>query len=242
LGRTVRVVLFAGEEQGLVGSRDYARRARERGDDIRAVLNMDMVGYVGGGPDDVKFIDRDDSRWMYTDAARMRDLYVRDLILTEDVNPFQANSDHFSFWQEGYKAAMLYENDRNGVYPHYHKTTDTADKVSADFIAKNARLAAATAAGWAGLLGVGPTLSLDRVRVYPNPFKPGRSAAAGVTFDRCPGDATLAVFNLAGEKVAAATPDSGGVWVWEARVASGVYLYLIERDGERRAGKVAVIN
>ncbi|MEX2526931.1 MAG: M28 family peptidase [Gemmatimonadota bacterium] len=44
--RTIRFALWMGEELGLYGSRDYARRLQESGDmaQVRAVLNLDVVG------------------------------------------------------------------------------------------------------------------------------------------------------------------------------------------------------
>jgi len=241
LERTVRLVLFAGEEQGLVGSRDYARRAKGRGDDVRAVWNVDMAGYVGDGPRDAKLIYKEDSRWMYTAAARASRLYVPELVLAGENNAFQANSDHYSFWQQGYAATYLHEDADQGGYPHYHKTTDTMDHLDMAFVAANARLTAAVVAGWAGLMDEGPALSLAGVRVYPNPYKPSASRAGGVTFDHVPSEATIGVYNLGGERVAEGRPDSGGAWSWDAAVASGVYLYVMERDGEKRAGKVAIV-
>jgi Zn-dependent M28 family amino/carboxypeptidase len=44
LDSTVVLMATAGEEQGLIGARMHARAARERGLDIRAVLNNDIVG------------------------------------------------------------------------------------------------------------------------------------------------------------------------------------------------------
>lgn len=46
--RTIRFVLFTGNEQGLLGCDAYAMEAYERGDNIVAVLNMDMIGYNTG--------------------------------------------------------------------------------------------------------------------------------------------------------------------------------------------------
>src|SRR5512138_3361184 len=45
LARTVRFVVFSNEEQGRAGSRAFAREARAAGVAIRAVLNVDTVGY-----------------------------------------------------------------------------------------------------------------------------------------------------------------------------------------------------
>ena len=240
--RTVRVVLFAGEEQGLVGSRDYARRARERGDDIRGVWNMDMVGYTGAGPDDSLVIYNDNSAGMANDARVARRLYVPGLALYTENNPVSANSDHWSFWQEDYAATCLHEYDEDEFYPYYHSGDDTMDKLALAYLTGNARLTTAVVASWAGLTESGPTLSLADARVYPNPYKPARQGDCGVTFDRVPSDARITVYNLAGEEVAAGVPDSGGAWVWPGRVGSGVYLYVLTRGSERRAAKVAIVN
>jgi hypothetical protein len=45
LPRTVRFVLFNAEEEGLVGSRVYARQQKAAGSRIVAVLQMDMIGF-----------------------------------------------------------------------------------------------------------------------------------------------------------------------------------------------------
>ncbi|MBS3773111.1 MAG: M20/M25/M40 family metallo-hydrolase, partial [Candidatus Thermoplasmatota archaeon] len=43
---TIRFIAFSGEEVGTYGSFTYARQAYQRGDHIRAVVNLDMVGYA----------------------------------------------------------------------------------------------------------------------------------------------------------------------------------------------------
>lgn len=49
--RTIRLLLFSNEEQGMIGSAAYAREARARGDDIRGFLNLDMIAYGPPGED-----------------------------------------------------------------------------------------------------------------------------------------------------------------------------------------------
>jgi Zn-dependent M28 family amino/carboxypeptidase len=52
LDATVVFMATAGEEQGLVGARAHAKAAKQRGDDVRAVLSFDIVGdpsLPGGG-------------------------------------------------------------------------------------------------------------------------------------------------------------------------------------------------
>jgi len=43
---TIRFVTFSGEEEGLLGSDDYAGRAQNNGDNIVGVINADMIGYT----------------------------------------------------------------------------------------------------------------------------------------------------------------------------------------------------
>src|SRR5207248_2433790 len=50
LARTVRFVFFNAEEEGLVGSRIYARQQRAAEASIIAVLQMDMIAYHVSGP------------------------------------------------------------------------------------------------------------------------------------------------------------------------------------------------
>lgn len=62
--RTIRLIFFSNEEAGAIGSAFYAQGARERGDDIRAFLNLDMIAY-GGDDEDLDVATRP----AYTDLA-----------------------------------------------------------------------------------------------------------------------------------------------------------------------------
>ena len=43
---TIRFITFSGEEDGLYGSYMYAHNASQRGDNIVAVIDADMIGYA----------------------------------------------------------------------------------------------------------------------------------------------------------------------------------------------------
>jgi photosystem II stability/assembly factor-like uncharacterized protein len=244
--RTVKFVLFSGEEQGLLGSRDYARKAKDRGDDIRGVINLDMVGYAGDGPLDEYLYYNDDSVFIDHDVGLARRLYVPEIGYNSENNAFAVFSDHASFWQNGYAAGLFAEDSSNGNYPYYHTTDDVVDHLSIPLVTGAARIIAATAAAWAGLSGDVPTLDVSDIRAYPNPYRP--AGADAITFDRVPSGTEINVYNLAGEKVAGGTADSGGSWEWDvraadgSRAASGVYIFLA-RDpyGKTATGKVAVV-
>jgi Zn-dependent M28 family amino/carboxypeptidase len=68
--RTVMLCIFGNEEHGQQGSSAFAREARKRGKDFRAVINLDVLGY--GRP-----------RWpFYLDAVLDNNSYDQKLKMT----------------------------------------------------------------------------------------------------------------------------------------------------------------
>ncbi|MBL9147315.1 MAG: M28 family peptidase [Phycisphaerae bacterium] len=152
---TVRFVAFANEEppyfySELMGSQVHARRARQRGDDIRAMVCLEMLGYfrdeVGsqGIPSGIPrflrrlFPSRGDFLASVGNLRSVRNVWQFDrgfraasrlplfsIALPERVREIRL-SDNSSFWDQGYPAIMLTDTSffRN---PHYHLRSDTAD-------------------------------------------------------------------------------------------------------------------
>ncbi|MBI4928715.1 MAG: M20/M25/M40 family metallo-hydrolase [Anaerolineae bacterium] len=142
--RTLRLVWFTGEEQGLVGSRAYAREADL--DNILAVYNLDMFGY-----------DSDDDRCLELHvgtlpasqplgACFMDSVQAYAPALKVDyINAYDMNfSDHAAFWEKDVGALEVLENfsynsPRNGCEglrdnsPYYHTSRDTMDKLDLPF-------------------------------------------------------------------------------------------------------------
>jgi hypothetical protein len=129
LNATLMFVAFSGEEQGLVGSKAFVRsltpsmRAR-----IKAVLNMDMIGYSKDDSEDVLL--ESSSRFknlvdQFAEAAS----HVDGLKYFITFNPY--GSDHMPFIDAGIPAILTIDNDW-GDYPAYHRTSDTIDQVSRD--------------------------------------------------------------------------------------------------------------
>lgn len=146
---TVRFVAFVNEEApffftGRQGSRVYARAARRRGDRIRFMISLEMLGYYRDSPGSQRYPPL--FRWFYPNRGdfialatnfrsrrEMRDLaaafraasrFPLEHVATFSWIPGVAWSDHLSFWREGYRAMMLTDTAffRN---PHYHQPTDT---------------------------------------------------------------------------------------------------------------------
>ncbi len=126
-GPTLLFLCYAGEEQGLYGSAAHAASLVAAGDDarVRAVLDMDMIGYSGDADLDCLLETDEDHAFLidaYTDAAAA----YTSLRLVTSLSP--AGSDHVPYLNRGMAALLTIENDWDS-YAHYHRTTDTPDKI-----------------------------------------------------------------------------------------------------------------
>jgi hypothetical protein len=81
--------------------------------------------------------------------------------------------------------------------------------------------------------------------VYPNPYRAG--AGAALTFDGVSSPATVAVYDLAGRRVARwEVPAGRDRTTWRpgdagASPAPGIYLYRVAGRDQREAGKVVLL-
>jgi len=91
--------------------------------------------------------------------------------------------------------------------------------------------------------GPSPRASLDSLRVTPIPFKPNRDPTHDkIHFQGLTSGARVRVYDLAGSLVWSDTEDGDGHCAWDAKVASGIYIYLVTSpDGEVKKGKLSVI-
>jgi hypothetical protein len=125
---TVRFVLFAGEEQGLIGSAYYAAQAYAHGDLIDGVINLDMIGYESVPPNDhiVEIHAGTDLASVALADALIQNIaeYGVQLAPQKITSGATNRSDHASFWFFGYPAILGIE-DFDDLNPYYHKTTDT---------------------------------------------------------------------------------------------------------------------
>ncbi len=145
--RTLVFVCFNAEELGLFGSAYYAGAARARGDDIKAMINLDMVAYEPDGHFDADVYGNaastDLALIMAAKAARYTGV---------EMTPFSSgseSSDQASFWRNGYKAIWQFEgfNDQS---PHIHTPDDTVDTLNARFFHDMTKALVATAFDLAG--------------------------------------------------------------------------------------------
>jgi hypothetical protein len=159
---TVRFVLFTGEEYGLLGSDAYAADCAARGENIRGVINLDMIGYNTGRPvHDVYALSGDDpgapeSRHLAELFLEVTALYALNLVphsMVIDFYPLVGGSDQWSFLERGYPAILVSENYSGGDFnPHYHQISDTLSILNLDYHADLTRASIATVAHLAYVL------------------------------------------------------------------------------------------
>ncbi len=238
---TVRFIALSGEEEGLIGSRAYAEAMAEKGENIVAVINMDMVAYLDEPVYDI--------RMGYNGFTELRDALIGvGAVYTPEIKIYKDEfgiSDDIEFAFHGFLAVGLIEKDNDHWYPWYHTTEDLPEHLDFTYGAEVVRLAAAAAACLAGITGRRPEDGEADIIAYPNPARP---SDAGITFTNLPDNASLTLYNIAGERVFERSDIIGNETLWTLvndrgnPVASGVYVYrVVDGEGNYATGKVAVI-
>lgn len=158
--RSILFMCYAGEEQGLYGSKAHVQALQASGDlaKVRAVITMDMIGYSADTHLDALF--ESSATWSaYLDQfAAAAATYVPDLHVTLSTNPF--GSDHIPYLNAGKRTVLAIEYDYDS-YPYYHRTTDTPDHVGPNAQSMGGAILKTSAAVLAELAGVNDSIFLD---------------------------------------------------------------------------------
>jgi Zn-dependent M28 family amino/carboxypeptidase len=161
LNRTVRFVAFANEEyphflRDTMGSLVHAKRAYDRGDNIIAMLSLEMLGYYSDQPGSQSYPSP--FNLFYPDKAnfvafvsdlRSRSLLRKSIKYFRDTRQFPSEgltapvlfirdvqrSDHAAFWKYNYPAFMVTDTagHRNNAY---HNARDVPNSLNYEFMAR----------------------------------------------------------------------------------------------------------
>ena len=136
--RTLRVVLFSGEEEGLLGSRAYVEAHKAELDAIQAVLVHDMgTGMVRG----FDLQAREDARGLMAQAiAPLNDLGVRELPLR-----VMNSTDHAPFDRAGVPAFAAIQEHVDYFEGTHHSQMDFPDHLQPDQLIQGAQAITVTA-------------------------------------------------------------------------------------------------
>ena len=154
--RTIRFILFSGEEQGLIGSRAYATNHRSQLDKAAGVVVFDAgsgktTGFETGGRKDV------------IDIARQLLVPLAQFDAKELKPEIEWGTDHFDFMLEGVPTFVAEQEEANYL-ENYHAVSDTYDKVDIPQLKKHVAEAAALTIGLANLpQKIGPRLTHDQI-------------------------------------------------------------------------------
>jgi leucyl aminopeptidase len=107
---TIRFVLFSAEEFGMVGSGYAAQQSQAAGEQIVAMINMDMVAYKASNDvRDVDFATNNTSSALTTQCRQIGALYVTGWASTTGTLT-AGTSDHQSYFSRGFPAAFPFED------------------------------------------------------------------------------------------------------------------------------------
>ena len=181
---TLVFVAFIGEEQGLIGARNLARKLRERNQMVEAVLNNDIIGsdVSGNGVSDNRRIlvfseDPNDSpsrqiaRYLRLMGMRYYPEFSAEMVFRAD--RFGRGGDHTPFNEQDYAAVRF--TTPNEHFGNQHSPTDTFENTSPAYITKTVRLNAIAAAAMA--LAPRPPVTVPQAQL-PASQRAGAPAAA----------------------------------------------------------------
>jgi carboxypeptidase Q len=135
--RTIRIILFTGEEQGLLGSRAYVRAHREEMKDFICAIILDwgngpITKYLLGGHEEF--------------AAPLQELFssIGDVANLKTGNGYLTYTDAYAFTFAGVAGITPFQDS-----PNYsmlgHSSADTLDKVDAEILDRNSGVLAISA-------------------------------------------------------------------------------------------------
>jgi hypothetical protein len=147
--RTIKFVLFSGEEIGLLGSRAYVEELYRNDTDILAEFNADMIGYSNETPEDYSILlsTSQDVKWIADEIKNVNEIYEIGVNVSSgwniSANDSRGYSDYWDFLLHGYECVAFWES---GHYQYAHTPEDTIEKVNFGYLMDVTKLIVATLA------------------------------------------------------------------------------------------------
>jgi hypothetical protein len=139
--RSVVIILFSGEELGLLGSQYFVDYPTVDISKVRGMINLDMIGRLD--PKQVSIFDKSPDgannyfhRHHDTSGTRIERI-------DHNVNSLVARSDQYAFYRKGIPVMFFFEGftPDGEMNPDYHGVSDHADRIDFDKVRDIARLA-----------------------------------------------------------------------------------------------------
>ncbi len=150
LRHSVQFVFFSGEEQGLLGSKSYAKYIKENRMDLYRLINLDMIGYPFFAPNTV-IIERDNNINVKHNQVRKNDTesiefgdMMKDMTSAVGLKFYLDSiydSDYESFEAKGYVVIGAYDGSANPLKnTHYHSSSDLPENIDWDYLTSVTKL------------------------------------------------------------------------------------------------------
>lgn len=263
---TLQFIAFAAEEthpmtdSHHLGSLYDAYWHSQRGTNIKAVLVLDMIAY-NSIMDYMEIISDPASVWLADSIRQLAMIYLPDLTVNSAPYPNVTYSDHQSYWNYGFPAILLMENDspwNNDLpyysnNPYYHKVSDLAATLNFSLLHKTTKLALtalaalaynSTPSGWPVEKTAERRSQVVPISILPNPF----NSTANIKFSLRQGTpVNFDVYDISGGKVETVIKNlyftSGSHTIqWQpAGLASGVYIGILDAAGFRQSVKLVLL-
>jgi hypothetical protein len=136
---TIRFIAFSGEEVGTYGSFMYAKDAYYKGDNILAVINIDMIGYADSakGGNILRVFETERTKWISSFSIDVSRKYMDYIELSIQPIPNYRGADHQAFLDYGYDAVFYAHYDG---YPWANSPDDTPDRLNHSYEIKATKL------------------------------------------------------------------------------------------------------
>ncbi len=154
LRHSIQFVFFSGEEQGLLGSKAYAKYFKESGMDLYRLINLDMIGNPFFSPNTV-IIERDNNTDIKHNHVKENDIesiefgeVMKDVTSTVGLQ-FHLDSiydsDYEPFEARGYVVIGVYDGSADAIKnPHYHSSSDLPENIDWSYLTSVTKLVLAT--------------------------------------------------------------------------------------------------
>ncbi len=213
-GCTLRFAFWTGEEQGLLGSYEYAERSRLQKETILGYINLDMIAWNSDNRPGIDLHAWDEMPATLELAQLFSDV-ITAYAINLDADIFDTGmgaSDHASFWDFNYVSILAIEDDSD-FNDYYHTTNDQLQYLNMPYYTDFVKASLATFAHMSNCRL--PTGSLDG------------TVSAASSADPIPG-ATLVFTNPLGYTFNTLT-DSNGYYT--SLLPAGVYTATVSADG-----------
>ncbi len=133
--RTIVFLAASGEEEGLLGSEAFLAARPLPMSDIKADINLDMIGR--GRKGELHVMPARRQGYVTTLTRDARNLAsAQDITLSAGIEPYWRDSDHYSFARRAIPSICF----NTGLHEDYHQPSDTPDKINYPGLAKVLRV------------------------------------------------------------------------------------------------------